>query len=111
MNNVNIRSSSAGAVRQSVIIVSALLFLGILAFLAWYRWQTREPALPYMGPRESVPLTVPGEGQPPVGEEIQNPDLGSEVFEKSANPLKNELPETVAPVPNPLENIYKNPFE
>lgn len=48
--------------------------------------------------------------EPPVSETIESPDLGSELFERGSNPVGGELPETVAPVPNPLENIYENPF-
>ena len=41
---------------------------------------------------------------------IENPDLGSQIFEKAQNPISGELPETVASVPNPLAGIYQNPF-
>ena len=41
---------------------------------------------------------------------IENPDLGSQIFEKTQNPISGELPETVASVPNPLAGVYQNPF-
>lgn len=38
--------------------------------------------------------------------------LGDQIYEKTANPLQDKLPE-VSPVENanPIEGIYKNPFE
>lgn len=40
----------------------------------------------------------------------ENTDLGSALYEKSQNPIKDTLPETVAPVSNPLAGLYQNPF-
>lgn len=49
--------------------------------------------------------------EPPAAAPIEEPTLGSSIYEKSNNPVKGALPETVAPVPNPLEGAYNNPFE
>lgn len=49
--------------------------------------------------------------EPPSGGAIETPDLGSNIYEKASNPVSGQLPETVAPVANPLENAYQNPFE
>ena len=41
----------------------------------------------------------------------QGNDLGTELYAKSNNPIAEKLPETAAPVANPIEGMYKNPFE
>jgi hypothetical protein len=38
-------------------------------------------------------------------------DLGTTVYEKANNPISDKLPDTLAPVANPIADIYKNPFE
>ncbi len=38
-------------------------------------------------------------------------DIGTEAFEKAQNPIADTLPETAATIANPIEGIYKNPFE
>ena len=38
-------------------------------------------------------------------------DLGTEIYQKSNNPVADKLPDSVAPVPNPAADAYKNPFE
>lgn len=76
-------------------VVVALLVVAGLVY-----WLYTKPVAP------PAPLA-----EPPAGGALAQPDLGSDVYEKAANPVAGELPETVAPLPNPLEEIYKNPFE
>ncbi len=38
-------------------------------------------------------------------------NLGSEIYGNISNPVQDALPETVAPIPNPIKGTYKNPFE
>lgn len=38
-------------------------------------------------------------------------DLGTDLYEKANNPIAKKLPETATPVANPIEGMYKNPFE
>jgi len=83
--------------RNAVIIVAVVLvLLGTAVYLL-----LREPAPSPVG---EVPVPI---SQPPAGEK----DLGSELYEKSANPISDRLPETISPIANPLENAYRNPFE
>jgi hypothetical protein len=37
--------------------------------------------------------------------------LGSELYEQAANPVQGELPDAAPPLTNPIEQLYKNPFE
>lgn len=44
----------------------------------------------------------------------EDASLGAQLFEKAANPVKGKLPETnpfEAAETNPIDTIYKNPFE
>ncbi|MCP6720220.1 MAG: hypothetical protein KJI72_02805 [Patescibacteria group bacterium] len=81
--------------KTPLIIVIVVVILVIAAVIYWY-------------------LVLRGPATPPVVEtptaEITSPDLGSELFERSSNPVSGQLPDTIAPVPNPLEGIYENPF-
>ncbi len=48
--------------------------------------------------------------QKEVAPEEQSAGLGSDIYGQANNPLGGKLPDTVAPVPNPIEGMYKNPF-
>ena len=79
-----------------IIVLASLIVVG--AFLYWYL-VLREAGV------------APSPTEPPAAATIENADLGSQIFEGAQNPISGELPETVAPVPNPLEGVYQNPFE
>ncbi len=84
-----------GSNRVLIIAVAALVVLAAGAY--WY----------FMPPAPS-----PSVGQD--GGSITSPqdaDLGSSLYEKSSNPVQDKLPGSVAPVTNPIEDIYKNPFQ
>ncbi len=72
----------------------AIVVAVILAIVGVFYWKTY-----YKPPAKEV---APAE---------KSADLGSEVYRKATNPVEGQLPETTAPAPNPLKNIYKNPFE
>lgn len=63
------------------------------------------PDMSYVAPQEVQ--YVP----PPVTQVNGTNDLGATLYQKSANPLSDKLPGTVAPVANPLQGVYKNPFQ
>lgn len=48
----------------------------------------------------------------PLQKSSPNSNLGSQIFEKTQNPLEEKLPETnpFAKI-NPFKGVYKNPFE
>lgn len=91
-----------------VIIVIAIVVIAVI----WYLQQPKkiEPA-PAAPAAVGAPTTPVGPVEPPAGETIKSPDLGTEVFKKASNPVSEKLPDTLAPVANPIENLYKNPFE
>lgn len=75
-----------------VILIGILVLLAILAVVSW--WWSQRPAVP------------------PAAEEEKPASLGAQVFEKTQNPVKEELQQTnpFEGVANPLEGVYKNPF-
>lgn len=76
--------------KRALVAIIVAVILAIAGFFYWKNY--------YQPPAKE---TTPAEGT----------DLGSEVFRKTTNPVAGELPETTAPAPNPLQNIYKNPFQ
>ncbi len=86
-------------------VIFAIVIAGcIVAYLYW-RYQVPADRAYRTSQTEDVIET-------PTGEELEGADIGTEIFQNAANPLKNALPETAAPVPvNPLKGTYKNPFE
>jgi hypothetical protein len=86
-------------IHKNFFIIVILLVAAVLGLLVWYFQWGLAPA---QGPVESVPAPSP------VAEET----LGGEIFEKAQNPVADKL---TAPNPadaiNPLEGVYKNPFE
>lgn len=93
-----VNSESRVGLRVSLIIAVIAI---ILVFVLYYFFFVKRQA-----PTESTESIkeVPVAGEPA-------PDLGSRIYEKAANPVAGELPNTVVPVPNPIEGIYQNPFE
>ncbi|MBI5733069.1 hypothetical protein HY967_03880 [Candidatus Jorgensenbacteria bacterium] len=97
--------SQATSHKVSMIISIVSLFI-VVGLMLVYIFYTQKPMIGPLPTNVSKPLGGSSSGAPIIGS-----DLGSQVYEKSTNPLSDKLPETIAPVPNPLENAYKNPFE
>jgi len=70
-------------------VVIALII--IIALLGWYFYSVNV-----------------GEQVTESGEEVTG--LGAELFDDVDNPIENQIP-TVQTTVNPIEEIYKNPFE
>lgn len=81
--------------RGAVHLILLLIIAAVLAAGWWF----------FMKPDDA--------GAPPLGATpaTENPSLGGEVYAQTQNPLADKLPETSASVPNPVEDIYKNPFD
>lgn len=82
--------------KTKILIIAALLIVAV-GFTVWYIRRGGTPVAP-------TTVGVPTPELPPS-------DLGTELYEKATNPVADKLPETVSPVPNPLQGVYKNPFE
>lgn len=78
--------------KKALIVVVVAVVLAIAGFFYWKNFYTPPPK------EEAAPAE-------------ESADLGSELYRQVTNPVEGQLPETTAPVPNPLQNIYKNPFE
>lgn len=79
------------------IAVIAAVALALLSVAAYY--YSRQSPTP---PPPSIATPLP----PPPAQ-----SLGAELYEKAANPVAEQLPETLTPVPNPIEDLYRNPFQ
>ena len=84
--------------RQHVLVIVFILLVAAAVFY-WF-FVLREQA----GEQAAIipPIETP-EGPQPAS-------LGEQLLEKAQNPIKGEVPE-LAPVVNPIEGLYKNPFE
>ena len=86
---------------------SRKLILGFIIFLValgasaayWFYFRSEEA----IAPQEPVSSAV--------SDESEDAALGETLYEQTQNPIGDKLPETVAPVANPVEDLYKNPFE
>ncbi|MEK7065768.1 MAG: hypothetical protein AAB938_00250 [Patescibacteria group bacterium] len=85
--------------RQEIIALVVVVLALIAGFFA-YQYYSRTKQSP-------APATNVASTDTPTS----NTDIGSEILEKAQNPIKDKLPGTVAPIANPLEGAYKNPFE
>ena len=53
----------------------------------------------------------PGAPPPAAPQTADGPEtLGGKIYEGASNPIQDKVP-TVNPVTNPVEGLYKNPFE
>ncbi len=71
--------------KKALVVVVVAVILAVAGFFYWKTYYT-----------------------PPVREEApakKSADLGSEIYREANNPIEGELPG------NPLEGVYKNPFE
>ena len=83
--------------QRQIIILSVILLVLIGLFISTYFYYPY-PVLPLQ------PITHPTKPN------TQN-DLGTTLYAQSQNPIQNQLPDNTAPIANPLDNAYKNPFE
>ncbi len=91
MNSSMDSTSSPLVEKKALVVIVVAVILAVAGFFYWKNSYT-PPA------KEAAPAE-------------KNADLGSELYRQANNPVENKLPETAAPAPNPLQNIYKNPFE
>ncbi len=78
--------------KKALVVIVVAVILAVAGFFYWktyYRPPVREGA--------SVGAT--------------STDLGSELYRQANNPLQGALPSSTAPAPNPIKNLYKNPFQ
>ncbi len=85
-----------GHKKEMILIVLAVFLVGAI-IVYWYI---------------TSPLERPLQSnQPVLAPTTETQTLGSDIYEKSSNPIKDQLPGTQNPVSNPLENLYQNPFK
>lgn len=77
----------------AAVVALFLLFVSIAAFYLFWPWpEAQELALEPETPFEGT-------------------GIGSELYERSVNPLRSAFPETEAQVANPIDDAYQNPFQ
>lgn len=79
---------------NKVLIIVAIIVLVIAAGVYWYLKSQ---------PSVSQPSTT--------ANQQGGAALGGNLYNKSSNPVQDKLPSTVAPVTNPIQNLYQNPFQ
>ena len=83
---------------KSLIIIGVVIILLVAGGVGF--WYFRGGEIPSLTPE-------------PDGSPEEAPTLGSEIFDKTQNPLEGQVPDTnpFKDQKNPLDTIYKNPFE
>ncbi len=81
-------------------VLLGVVVLVVLVAAGYFIWVN------YARPVATLPTPTPL-----TKEEASKADLGSQLYEKSQNPISDKLPDTVTTVPNPIQDIYKNPFQ
>ena len=89
--------------RKTFIYISMVVILAAVAVLI------------LIGPASVKPLaqqtSLPASPQTPSSPFVQGGgSFGAQVFDESQNPIANKVP-TVIPQTNPIQDVYKNPFE
>ncbi len=79
-------------------IVIAVAIVVAIGAVVWYFGAHRKKIPPPTAGLSNTPAAAPAS------------TLGGTLYEKANNPIQNKLPATVAPVPNPIQGAYKNPF-
>ena len=90
-----------------VIIMGVTLLVGVVIYFygtAWFRAAFEAPPptghmAEFVKAKRELAQTAAAAG------------FGSELYEKSANPIADRMPDTAAPLEDPLAGLYTNPFE
>ncbi len=100
-------SGMPGVKKEKYIIGSIIFILAVaVAYLAWYVNKTQQ-----------LPPPEPPAVFAPIAEEVAPPSpetevsLGGSIYKSAEDPIKDKIPESIAPVSNPIKGAYKNPFE
>jgi hypothetical protein len=99
-----------GAKKEKYIISGIIFILAVVvAYLAWYVNGKKQVA----PAPEPLPVTAPlaVEPAPPVPSPEEEASLGGDIYKQTEDPIKDKIPEGVAPVSNPIGGAYKNPFQ
>ena len=82
----------------------------VIASVGVWIWQNKATSpLPSSGPQAVSPTKESQQASAPAA----SAGLGTKLFERTQNPLKDKLPQTnpfVGNETNPLKNVIKNPF-
>ncbi len=99
MENSKQAASGQSSLRIILLVIVVLVLVAVVWYLKFYQ-----------APPKSLPITTPSASLNPA---ITSPTstLGGQIYQQTQNPIQNKLPGTVAPVPNPLQKVYKNPFD
>lgn len=81
-----------------IVVIIIAVIIGVVFYIYLNRYRNINPTNPIVNNNK-------------IGAPAAKNDLGTTLYEKSQNPISNTLPKTVAPVANPLQNVYKNPFQ
>jgi hypothetical protein len=110
MENITQNPLGTPGIKKEKYIISIVVFILAIAvaYLAWY--VNGRPQTPPTPPQASVLAPVAKEAVPAASPETQA-SLGGNIYAQAQNPIKDKIPETVAPVSNPIGGAYKNPFE
>ncbi|OGY99520.1 MAG: hypothetical protein A2945_01530 [Candidatus Liptonbacteria bacterium RIFCSPLOWO2_01_FULL_52_25] len=89
--------------KQKKIIIVAVVTLALIAAVGFWYWQSRNatPATP----TTNAPGTSPTQTDTISVVEEAGESIGAVIFEKTQDPLKENIPET-----NPLKRVMINPF-
>ena len=93
-----------------VLLAAAIMLVLVAIGVYWYLIKPASTPIPSSVPgntAQNAPAAAPALAATTTGGQ----DIGSSIYEKAANPVQDKLPDTVAPVANPLEGAYKNPFQ
>lgn len=85
-----------------IAIIAAAAAIGLVLYLNYFK----APSPQNVPPAAQNP---PAES-PAFGASAASSSLGATIYEQANNPLQNKLPKAV-PVANPLQGVYKNPFQ
>ena len=83
--------------RQMLVVVLIAVAVAVVSLAVYYANRTPTP------PPPPPPTTTP----PPAAAK----DVGTELFEKASNPVTEKIPDTITPIQNPIEDLYRNPFQ
>lgn len=106
MENLTSPLPNGSEIKKEKYIISIIIFILAIAvaYLAWY-----VNKVPKASPGQEPVLAPLAEVSVPA--QTAKPSLGGDIYEQTQNPVKDKIPESVAPVTNPIGGAYKNPFE
>lgn len=104
--NIHLIPPNTSASRITRIIAAGVVLVAVVLIGGFYYRYSHPPVDPTL----SVNQPSPTQEKVAPAVSVSGAGLGADILDASKDPLGNKLPDSEVQVPNPMNALYKNPF-